>query len=383
MDHGLVQTHGVALIQRQLLEALNGIGITVAQCQMAGGVLVKEGVVEQQLCVADGAVVGYQRALAQIGAALIHGDELGQQLTVHLGVPLHGLTLVEADPELVDELALIAQRHGGVDDTLSIALLGGDEALLRGDVGVEGIALQALLAGTAETAALHETHGKVGAVGRSVVQLPDAEGVEVVALFVDFPVVLVPCGNGVIGDAGSVEDILPQLLHRLRGAEVGEELLGPRLAGDGGDTPLVFVLHGLTEGLGDGIAVLLCLGHLGLVDAPEAVGILGDEIDAAGQLVHIVLPAGDLVILHLAEGLEAAVAVVELLQGLIVPLQHHLLGLAAVTLLHHHGHELRLVQIGGDEHFLSGLNVDAHLCDELGILAQNGLFHRGFSLFAK
>ena len=35
--HGLIKTHRVALVQRQLLEALNGVGIAVAQCEVAGG----------------------------------------------------------------------------------------------------------------------------------------------------------------------------------------------------------------------------------------------------------------------------------------------------------------------------------------------------------
>ena len=58
VHHGLVETHSVALVQRQLLEALNGVGIAVAQCEVAGGIFIKEGVIEQQLCVTDGAVVG-------------------------------------------------------------------------------------------------------------------------------------------------------------------------------------------------------------------------------------------------------------------------------------------------------------------------------------
>ena len=365
----------MALVQRQLLEALNGVGIAVAQCQMAGGILIKEGVVEQQLSVADGAVVGHESALAEVAAALIHSNELGQQIAVDLRIPFHGLALMEADPELVDELSLIAQRHGGVDDTLSLALLGGDEALLGGDVGVEGDALKALLAGTAEAAALHHAHGEIGARGGGVVELLDAEGVEVIAALVDFAVMLFPCGDGVVRHAGSIENILPQLFHGLRGAQLGEQLLGPSLTGDGGDTPLILILHGITHGLNDGEALLLRLCHLGLIDAAETVGVFGDDIQAAGQHIHIVLPAGQLIVLHLTQGGEAAVTVVELLQGLIVPVHHHFLGLAAVALLHHHGDELRLVKVSHNEHFLTRLDIDTHLRQQLGVLTQNGFFH--------
>ena len=58
-------------------------------------------------------------------AALVHGDELGQQVVVYLRVPLDGLALVEADPEAVDQLALIAQGLGGVDDALGHAASSG------------------------------------------------------------------------------------------------------------------------------------------------------------------------------------------------------------------------------------------------------------------
>ena len=117
---------------------------------MATGVLVKEGVVEQEARLVDGRVKRHQRAFAKIPAALVHLDELGEQLVVLLRVPFDGLALVEADPESVDQLSLIAQGLGGVNDALGLAPLGGDEALLRGDVGVEHDTLQALFTAAAE-----------------------------------------------------------------------------------------------------------------------------------------------------------------------------------------------------------------------------------------
>ena len=141
VDHGVIDAQGAALGQGLVLKVVNGVGKAHAQGQMAGGVFVEQRVVEQQSGLADGTVVGHQGALAQIGAALVHSDKLGQQVVVLLGVPLHSLARVEANPELVDELPLIAQWLGGVDDTLGLAPLGGDEALLGGDIGVEDNAL--------------------------------------------------------------------------------------------------------------------------------------------------------------------------------------------------------------------------------------------------
>ena len=54
--------------KRLVLKVVDGVGKAHAQRQMAGGVLVEQRVVEQQAGLADGAVVGHQGALAQIGS---------------------------------------------------------------------------------------------------------------------------------------------------------------------------------------------------------------------------------------------------------------------------------------------------------------------------
>ena len=87
------------------------------------------------------------------------------------------------------------------------------------------------------------------------------------------------------------------------------------------------------------------------------------------------LPAGLLIIVHSIEGFLAAVAVVELLERLIVPVHHDLFGPGAIALLHHQLHELRLIQSGVDKDLLALLNVDAGPGDQLCVFAQNSLFH--------
>ena len=375
MDHGVVDTQRPALLQRLVLEVPDGIGKAHAQRQMAAGVFIKEGVIKQQARPVDGGVKGDQSALAQIAAALVHGDELGQQVVVDLGVPLHRLTLVEADPETVDELPLIAQGLGGVDDPLGHALHGGDEALLRGDVGIEKDALQAGLAAAAELRLRDHAHGEVRAVGALVAQLPDAQTAEVPAPVMEVLVVGLPCRHGVLVHPAGGENGLPQLLDGLTGPQLREQLFSPCGAGDGGDAPLVLILDLIPVFLDDGVQPLLALGHLLLIDALQTVGVLAEQVDAAGYGIHIVLPAGFLVVIKLGEGGQGPIAVVELLQGLIAPVHHHLLGLALIALLHQQLHKLRLIQIGGDEYLLTRLHIDAGGGDQLGIFPQNGLFH--------
>ena len=74
---------------------------------------------------------------------------------------------------------------------------------------------------------------------------------------------------------------------------------------------------------------------------------------------------------------------VELLQGLVVPVHHDLFGLAFIALVHQHGHKLRLVQVGGDEHLLPLLDIDAGAGDETGVGTENRLFHRECLLIGK
>ena len=299
-------------------------------------------------------------------------------------MPLHSLARVEADPELVDELALIAQWLGGVDDTLGLAPLGGDKALLGGDIGVEDNALQAALAAAAEMGLGDHTHGEVGAGGAPVAQLTDVQAVQVVAAVVDVLVVGRPVGLGIaLQRAGGREDGLPQLLHRLRLTQTGKQLFCPGLTGDSGNTPLVLVFDLVAVGLDDGEFGLLALGQLLLVDALQAVRVLREQVDAAGNGVHIVLPAGQLVILHSGKSGQAAVTDVELLQRLVVPVHHDLFGLTLIALVHQHGHKLRLVQVGGDEHLLPLLDIDAGAGDETGVGTENRLFHRECLLIGK
>ena len=206
-------------------------------------------------------------------------------------------------------------------------------------------------------------------------ELLNVQGVQIGAVVPEGLVVSLPLGHRIVPYTAGVQNGLPQLLHGLAGPDAGEQLLGPGLAGHGGDAPLVLVLHLVPVALDDGVAGLHGLGHLGLVDAVETVGIVGLQEDTAGQHVGIVLPAGFLILVHLVEAALGAIAVVQLLQGLVVPVHHHLAGLALIALLHQHLHELRLVQAGADKYLLARLDVHAHAGDQLGILAQYGLLH--------
>ena len=185
-----------------------------------------------------------------------------------------------------------------------------------------------------------------------------------------------PRGNGVFCDAGGRENRLPELFDCLAGAQVREELLCPLFAGHCRDAPLVFVFDLVAVALDDGVLGLLGLGHLLLIDAAQAVGILTDEVDAAGDGVDIVLPAGFLVVIEGGQRLQTAVAHVQLRERLIAPVDDDLLRLQLIALVDHHRDEFRLVKLGRDKDLLSLLDIRSGLGDQLCVFPQDCFFHK-------
>ena len=145
---------------------------------MAGRVLVKERVEEHHAAVADGAVVGHERALAEHRRALVHTDELLQRGLVLRRVYFYGAAVFKADAEVLYQHALEGERARGIDDALRLAGLRRDEHLLAGDVGVgeDAVYLYALAAAD-ELRLRYQAHTEIRAVGGLVFECDKAEGV--------------------------------------------------------------------------------------------------------------------------------------------------------------------------------------------------------------
>ena len=186
---------------------------------------------------------------------------------------------------------------------------------------------------------------------------------------------LVPSGNGIVGYTGGKENSLPKLLYSLGSRLVGEHLLSPSGTGNCGNTPLILVVHLLSEGLDDLVASLSSLGYLCLIDALETVGVLGLKIDANGKGVCSVLELCNLPFLHLGKGCKCAFLLVELYHRLVAPLHPDLTSATAVALLGNHFCEFRLVKIGKNNNVLTLADVSALLCNQSCIFSENSLFH--------
>ena len=104
---GVVEAPGLQLVLAHLLAALQA-GIRLAEGDVAGGVLVEQRVLEQDLLVGDGAVVGHQGHLTEVAGPLVHGDGGLEGLLPLLRADLHDLPVLDHKVELVNDGAVVA-----------------------------------------------------------------------------------------------------------------------------------------------------------------------------------------------------------------------------------------------------------------------------------
>ena len=97
MDHGVVHAERAHLLERAVRVVADGVDKAHAEREVAAGIFVKQGVVKQDACLVDGAVIRHERALAEVGRAFVHGDELLQQGLIRARVRLDGAAVLEAD----------------------------------------------------------------------------------------------------------------------------------------------------------------------------------------------------------------------------------------------------------------------------------------------
>ena len=362
-----------------ILVPLDDIGKAVTQRQMAGGVLVKQRVVEQHPGLIDRAFKGHQRALTEVRRTLVHADHLPQQGLVLLRVNLHRLAVLKADPEVFDQLAVVGKRLGRVDNAVRHALLRRGKHLLGGHIRVveKPFFTQQLLRAPHKERVVQQSDPEIGAVRGPVLQSGQPQAVEIVTTGVEIVVVRLPCGNRIVVllHTDGVKDFLPQHFHRLSAADSGEHLFCPRRTRNSGNAPLVPVFHLIAEGLDDLIARLRGLCALGLIDPLQTVRIIGFQINTDRERFHLVLQLFDLPILHLRQRGHRAGLQIELGQRLIRPVHNNLPGAAPIALLCNQASEFRLFDRSQNDDILPLLNLAALGSDQTRVFSENRFFH--------
>src|SRR5690606_36009027 len=80
VDEALVAAPGGDLVRAQRAAALEALGVALAERDVAGGVLVEEGVVEEEPALRDGRGMRHQRHLAEAPCALVGVEHLIEHL---------------------------------------------------------------------------------------------------------------------------------------------------------------------------------------------------------------------------------------------------------------------------------------------------------------
>ena len=245
MGQRIVQAVGLHLLPGHGLAAFNALGICLAEGQMAGSVFVKQGVVEQNLLIGNGAVIGDQSHFSEVAGALVYTDGGFQEFLTLFGVGFHDLAVPDDEVELVDDVATVHQRHGGIDHAVNAGFQRGGENFLRGHIGHEfHTVFHHGVAGGPEMV-LRQLDGEVSAQRVGVVEilevilvqqvLPAAQGIQM----------LTPGGNGgaVSLNADGAENGIPQLFRGLILRQFREYGGGPGGNGHRGDAPREAVAH--------------------------------------------------------------------------------------------------------------------------------------------
>ena len=373
MVGGLVESCGLLPGLVQLLPAPDAGGVGGAEGQVAGGVLVKQGVVEQNARVADGGVIGHQGHLPQVGGALVHGDGVFQHLFPLFRVDVHDLPAPEVQIEVPHQVAVQGQGQGGVHPALHPVPPGGGEDLLRGHVGHELHPGGGGLAASHPHVPFRQGDGQVGAQGVGI-----AQGLEVVV--VEDPG---PAGGGlhmgppplhslaVPGDAAHGEDGLPQRVDGVLPLFVREHLLRPGPGGVGADGPLEAAgAHGVEIGPGG-----LGAGALPVLDAHgvhplEHLRVRADDGQGGRALGQQPVEFSLLIVgefgKHRPVRLQIALAGDEVVR----PLHQHVPGAAIQGGSHAQPGQGSAFHRGGDAGGLPGLEVHAHLHQQMGVFVE-------------
>ena len=138
--------------------------------EVTGGVLVKESVEEKSVQRAYRRVVLDESDLAQVVRAFVRLDDVAQDLFAALGAEVDNASLFEFEPKLVDDVAVVNERHGRIDYAVDAVAVGEREHLFGRHVRAKVLAAERRLARAGEVVAFRHADGEVGAERVGVVQ---------------------------------------------------------------------------------------------------------------------------------------------------------------------------------------------------------------------
>ena len=86
------------------------VGKASAERKMAGGIFIKECVIEEKSRLSYGRGVGNERALAKVCSTLVHSDKLAKERLILFSSHFNGLTALKFNPEVINKLTAVGER---------------------------------------------------------------------------------------------------------------------------------------------------------------------------------------------------------------------------------------------------------------------------------
>ena len=379
VDGGVVEAFFQQLGARQRSAALDVGGVARAERNVAGGVFVKQRVIEQHAAAVDGAGRRDERDLADAVGVLVGGQQFGQQGGVFLGPVLDDFAVLKGDVPALDELPVVGVGFGAVDDAVDAGTVRRAKYFLGRDVGDELDATLRLAGRALPGGVLRQADGQVGAVAAGDVHAVEVPGVELVAAGRRFGDMFTPGGDGVAGgDAADVKNHFPQFFHRFLDGQVGEHLGRPAGGRHRDDAPLHAVVHRvLLPGFHGGAARQVDAVDLAGVQPRQSLGVrrMDGQRAAAVGVLGIVEIAAQLIGFELAEVAFLRKFHVQAGELVVLPPDDDVLGAGFIPGAHAGVGKRRHSDRAAHDKVLARAHVDAHLDDKIGIQLQILLVH--------
>ena len=138
MDHALVAAARRDLVGSELVAVDEALGVALSERDVAGGVLVEQGIEEQEAAFRDRRGMRHQGDLAKSAGAVVAVEHFLEHVLAARGLRLNDPSRLEPDRNAVDQRALIGEGLGADDMAIDPARMGGREHLFRRDVRIAG-----------------------------------------------------------------------------------------------------------------------------------------------------------------------------------------------------------------------------------------------------
>ena len=190
-----------------------------------------------------------------------------------------------------------------------------------------------------------------------------------------FGIVLIPCRLGIVVHARSGQNGLPQRVYRRLLFHIREHLLCPFRTGHAHYAPLVTPLYLLAVGLDKRPLRPLYLCYLFGINPLHSVGILGEDMQTARQLLAQIRKLFLSPLFHGAQALYGLILKGVFFRCLISPFHRYPRGAGAIGLAH--AHACKFILLGSDIylHALTLLHIDALTHRKARIFLHYALFH--------